>query len=224
VTSLQGAGYVAQALAALSAYMLARRRPGHIPAAVALALLATVNLLDAPIAAALTPARGEPWQGSGRVLVYLDGAINLANDAIVAGLPVAIAVAPERRRRAAAMVAGAWLLASVVLAALYPSPLVRGAGLQRIYIAAELIGLFVATVALITWARAGIAAKRSPEGVHAVALGMTLLDAAILLAPFSPWRAALFEAPYGGVQLIITAFFAVVTAAQVIAWWTISSG
>src|SRR5262249_13600694 len=52
------------------------------------------------------------------------------------------------------LVAGAWLLASVVLAALYPSPLVRGERLQRIYLAADLIGLFVAIVALARWARA----------------------------------------------------------------------
>jgi hypothetical protein len=51
---------------------------------------------------------------------------------VIAGLAVAVAVAPEQRRRAAAAVAGVWLLASVVLAALYPSPLVRGANLQRI--------------------------------------------------------------------------------------------
>ena len=44
------------------------------------------------------------------------------------------------------------------------------------------------------------------------------LDAGILLAPFSPWRSSLFDAPYFGPQLVIVIFFAVITAAQVIAW------
>src|SRR5215468_4304646 len=90
-----------------------------------------------------------PWRGPMRVLVYLDGAFNLVTSATVAGLAVAVASTPEQRRRAVAVVAAVWLLASVVLAALYPSPLVRGEGLQRIYIGADLIGLSVASVALV---------------------------------------------------------------------------
>ena len=48
--------------------------------------------------------------------------------------------------------------ASVLLARLYPSPIVRGAGLQQIYVAADLIALAVASLALIFEARADIAA------------------------------------------------------------------
>jgi hypothetical protein len=224
MTPLQAAGYLAQAFAAVSAILLARRRAEHVPAAVALAVLAVANILDAPIAAALTPYPVEPWQGAGRVLVYLDGALNLADYAAVAGLAVAVAVSPEGRRHAVGIVAVTWLLASFALAAAYPSPMVRGDGLQRVYFAADLIGLFVSTVACVTWARAGIRAERSPSGAQGVALALITLDAAILLAPFSPWRAALFSAFYGGVQLIIMLFFAVLTAAQVIAWLSISRG
>jgi len=215
--TLLTAAFVAQIVAAGSGVVLARRRAEHVPAAIALALLATANLLHAPLLAALRPLP-RPIEGSARVLVYLDGAISLAQYAIVAGLAVAVAAAPRRRRLAVGLVAGGWLLAAVVLAALYPSPLVRGAGLQRTYFAADLIGLFVATVALVTWARRAIAARRSPDGAYAVALGLVTFDAAILLAPFSPWRAALFSAPYTGPQLVITVFFAVVATAQVIAW------
>lgn len=221
MTPLQLAGYAAQALASVSALVLARRRQEYRPAAVALVLLAVVNLLDAPTAAALAPLP-RPIEGGARVLVYLDGAINLANYAVIAGFAVAIAVSQARRRAAVSAVAGVWLVASVVLAAMYPSPLVRGDGLQRVYFATDLIGLFVSTVALITSGRASIAAKKSPNGPYALALSLAALDAAILLAPFSPWRADLFSMPYGGIQVAITILFAVITTAQVTTWFNIS--
>ncbi len=212
MTPLQLAAYAAQGCAAISAHAVARRRPEYAPAALALAVLAAASWLDGVTAAGLSVAP------SSHVLVYLDGALNLATSAAVAGLAVAVAVAPERRRLAAAIVGAVWLLASVVLGALYPSPLVRGEGLHRVYFAADLFGICISTVALITWARAAIAAKRSPDAVASVALGLVTFDAAILLAPFSPWRGALFAAPYTGPQLVITVFFAVVATAQVTAW------
>ncbi len=107
----------------------------------------------------------------------------------------------------------------LALAVAYPFAVrLGGEGLRRVYFAADLFGLFVSTAALITWGRATIAARRSPNGVHAVALCLAILDGSILLAPFSPWRGALFTAPFGGVQLIITLFFATFSVAQVIAW------
>jgi hypothetical protein len=208
----------AQVLAAFTAILLARRRAEHRPAAVALAALAIGNILDTFVLLGLTPYPVEPWEGSARLLVYLDGALNLANYAVIAGLAVAVAATPEQRRRAAAVVAGVWLLASVVLAALYPSPLVRGANLQRVYLASDLIGLFVSIVALVGWARRGIAAKRSPGSVHVVALGLVILDAAILIAPLSPWRGSVFGASFDATQLIITVSFAALAAVQVILW------
>jgi hypothetical protein len=217
MTSLQAAAYAAQVLAAVLAILIARRRSEYVPAAVALTLLAVVNVLNAPIMVALHPLP-RPVEDSARLLVYLDGAINLAGYAILAGFCVTISVLPEQRRRAAAIVAAVWLLASVVLAALYPSPLVRDAGLQRVYFAADLTALCVSTIALVTWARAAGAAKRSPGGVHLLAYGLVFLDAAVLLVPFSPWRSVVFGAPYAGYQVAIAVFFAFVVAAEVIAW------
>jgi hypothetical protein len=164
-----------------------------------------------------------PLEGSARGLVYLDGAMTLAGSAILAGLALAIAVPPERRRLAIGVVAGAWLLTSIALAALYPSPLVRGAGLQRIYFAADLVGLLVAAGAVFVRGEANIAAKRSPDSAFIVALGLVLLTGGLLFAPFSPWRAALFDAPYFGPQLVIMVVFTVLAAAQVVAWKVRSS-
>ena len=129
--TLQGAALAAEVAAALTGVLLARRRGEHRPAAVALVLLVGAAALELPILAALRPLP-RPVEGAARVLVYLDGALYLAPIATVPGLALAVSVSPERRRAAVAAMAGAWLLASVVLAALYPSPLVRGEGLRRV--------------------------------------------------------------------------------------------
>ncbi len=217
MTSMQAVAYSAQVLAALAAFLLAWRHAPHRPAAVALVLLAAVSVLHAPIVAALHRLP-RPIEGRALALVYLDGADALAGYAILAGLPVALAAAPERRRRASAIVVGVWMFASVVLARLYPSPIVRGAGLQQIYVAADLIALAVASLALIFEARADIAAQRSPSSSSMVATALVILDGAILVAPFSPWRGDVFVVPYFGPQLVIAILFLFIAASEVVVW------
>ena len=153
-----------------------------------------------------------------------DGAAELACYATVAGLAVAIAVSEKHRRRAAALAVVAWALGSLALAALYPSPLVRGSSLQRVYFAADLIGLFVSAVAIVRWVQRNVAAKRSPNTASFIALGLVALDAVILLTPFSPWRGEIFGSDFSGIQLIFTIFFATFVAAQVVAWKRSSRG
>ena len=215
---------VAQIAAAASSIALARRRAEHVPAAVALVVLTVLSLGRGTLNAALPVCSGEPWQGAARVLVYVDGAAEMATYATIAGLAVAVAAGARRRRRAVAVTVAAWALASIVLGALYPSPIVRGVGLQKVYFVADLFGLFVSAVALVGWAQRGIAAKRSPDSSSMVALSLVALDGAILLAPFSPWRGALFGSDFAGIQVIVALFFAVFTAAQVIAWRFSSPG
>jgi hypothetical protein len=212
-----------QLAAAVSSIALARRRVEHVPAAVALVVLTGVGLARGPLRAALAPLP-RPVEGAARALVYIDGAAELATYATVAGLAVAVAVAVQHRRRALALAVAAWAFASIVLGALYPSSVVRGAELQRVYFAADLLSLFVSAVALVGWAQRNMAAKRSPDSASMVALALVALDGAILLAPFSPWRGLLFGSEFAGIQIIITMFFAVFTAAQVIAWRFSSRG
>jgi hypothetical protein len=222
MTSLLVAAYASQVFAALAAVALAGRHPPHRPAAVALVLLAASSLLHAAVAAVLRPMP-IPVEGAAVALVYVDGALALSSSAIIAGLPVALAVSPERRRRAGAIVAGAWLLVSIVLGALYPSPLVRGEGLRQVYVAVDLFALSVASLALIIEARADIAAGRRPSSASAVATAVIILDGGILIAPFSPWRGDLFGGPYFGPQLVITAMFVLIAGLEVIAWKLMSS-
>ena len=216
----------AQIAAAVSSIGLAKRRAEHVPAAVALVVLTAVALARGPLNDALSAATGTnaPRQGVDLVLVYLDGAAEMATYATIAGLALAVAFGAERRWRALAFTVGAWALSSVALGALYPSPMVRGEGLQKVYFAADLIGLFVSAAALVTWAQRNMAAKRSPDSASLVAMSLVALDGAILLAPFSPWRGALYGSDFSGIQIIITLFFTTFAVAQGVAWRFSSRG
>lgn len=208
---LQGAAIGAQVAAAVTAALLASRRPDHRPAAVALGLLVTSVVAELPVLAALAPLP-RPVEGAARALVYLDGALLLAGAAVVPGLALAICL--SKPRRAVAGVVVAWLLASVVLAALYPSPLVRGDGLRRIYLGADLTGLAVTAIALALWRRT----PRSPTPAHVVTLILVFLDLAVLLNPLGPYKAGLFGVPFDPVQVTILVGFAAVALYQGALW------
>jgi hypothetical protein len=62
-----------------------RRRAQHVPAAVALVMLAAVSLARGPLREALAPLP-RPVEGLGVVLVYVDGAAELALAALGARL------------------------------------------------------------------------------------------------------------------------------------------
>jgi len=96
--------------------------------------------------------------------------------------------------------------------------------LQVFYFGADLVGLFVSAAALVRWGQRLSAAKLSPDSASVVALGLVALDGAILLAPFSPWRADVYASDFSGIQLIIAMFFATFTVVQVIAWHFSSRG
>lgn len=213
--SLLAVALGAQIAAAVSSIALARRRAEHVPAAVALVVLAVVGVARGPLGAPLDASQGDPW-----ALIYVDGAAELATSAVVAGLAMAVAVTGNQRRRAFALTVVAWALGSIVLGIASPV----GQKLQRFYFAADLVGLCVSAAALVRWGQRLGAAKLSPDSTSVIALGLFALDGAILLAPFSPWRAVVFGSDYTGVQLVIAMFFAIFTTVQVIGWRSSSRG
>jgi hypothetical protein len=150
----------AQVLAAFFAILIARQRRTYLPAAIALSLAALMGIILGTVSLALQ-GLPVPYEGGARILFHIATASKLAGDAIIAGLAVAVAVAAERRRLAVGIVGGIWLVASVVIAALYPSPLVRGFGLARVHFASAVLGLCVATIAMVTRTRDAIAASRA---------------------------------------------------------------
>ena len=66
-----------QIMAAISSIALARRRVQHVPAAVALVVLTAISLARGSLRLALAPLP-RPIEGAARVLVYADGAAELA--------------------------------------------------------------------------------------------------------------------------------------------------
>ena len=215
MTPLQAAALAAELLAALAAVGLARRRAHHGPAAVALVLLFLANIARAPIASALLPPQAEPWEGLQRWLVYLDGALVLAAVVVTPGLALAVSLDGKREKIAGVGgVAGAWALASGGLAALYPSPAVRGAALAKLYLAADLVGLFLASAALVWWARL----RRSPDSAHIVAITFIVLDIAILITPYSPWRVGYFNGRAETPQVMTIVVFSGLAFVQGVLW------
>jgi hypothetical protein len=212
VTPLLASAYAAEIVAAVAGLALARRHPKHRPAAVALTLLAVLSLLGMPVREALGPPTVEPIDGVRRVFVYLDGARKLGVFAILPGL--ALATCSERPRRAVGALVAVWALASVVLAVLYPSPLVRGEGLRRVYLAADLLCLAGVAVAFASWARL----RRSPSSAHVVAVVLAFLDLATLINPLGPYRAGLFGVPFDPVQVTILVGFVAVALYQGVLW------
>jgi len=213
VTGLQAIVIASVALAAGSAVLAARRRADHRPAAAALCILLVANLAAIPLASnALLPPHADPWGGWMRVLVYLDGAVQLSSDATVAGLALAITV--NRPKRAVAAVAGVWALASVALAMAYPSPMVRGASLQKIYFAADLAGVLVAFGTIGSW----IFQRKAPRPVLWVATLITLSDLAVLLDPLSPWRGAQLVDRYEFAQVMLILLYVSLAIYQGVLW------
>jgi hypothetical protein len=213
-----------QVLAAVFAILIARLRATYLPAAVALTLIPALTILVTVIEI-LLHGLPVPYEGTARVLFHVEVAAKLAQDAVVGGLAVAVAVGPERRRLLVGCVVGVWVVASVIVAILYPSPLVRGLGLARVYFGSTLLGIAVGTLALVAQTRAGLAEKRSPTGAEMVGLFLVLLSVGVLLVPFSPWRAAPFPAEaFSGVQIFIAIMFGFILGTEVIAWWFIRLG
>ncbi len=83
---LQLAAFTAEVASAILAVLLARRRPEHRPAAVALVVLIVAVAARVLVYGALSPPADGPMVGAARTLIYLDGALQLATGAAVVGL------------------------------------------------------------------------------------------------------------------------------------------
>jgi hypothetical protein len=213
VDFLQASALAVEGTSALTAWAVARRRPDYKPPAVALTTLFALGVLGVPLDMnALLPPRAEPWTGWHLWLVYVDGAIKLASSAVVVGLAAFLCF--ENRRRALVIVGVVWAAASITLAVTYPSPMVRGANLQKLYFDADLIGLFAGFGALLTWA---ICERKAPSLAHIVTIFLLFCDGAILLTPLGPWRTDVFG-DFGPARLILLLMFATLTLFQGVLW------
>jgi hypothetical protein len=202
VTPLHAAAIASEGVAAVAGIVLAVRRREHVPAAVALSLLA--------VAAAVQAKTGsDPW------LVMVDRVVLLGEAAVPPALAVSVFLSPRLRRPVLACVVGAWLVVCLVVAVVPPpvaSPL-----MQRVYLGADLAGLAVSIASFVTWAW-WARGRASLGSAQSVAVALVLLDLGILLAPHSPWRSSVFASSFDVTQVTILTFFAVVATVEVILW------
>ncbi|MFT3765461.1 MAG: hypothetical protein QM820_08105 [Minicystis sp.] len=139
-----------------------------------------------------------PLTGGALLAAHADTALFLAWPAGIAATAVAVYL-----RRRPWIVAGAWAVAAIAIAAAYPST--RGDVLRRCYLAAELVALAVSFGAIGTWARL----RESVTLTRACVLLLVLFEMSTLLGPwlgdpFSTWWKAqiLYAMLYGGLIAI----------------------
>jgi hypothetical protein len=197
---------VAEFVAAISAMVLWRRRPEHRPAAVALAVFTAADTVRA-----FTDPALRPWNGN-RALFHVDVALALALQAVLPTLALVVCV--EHKRRAIGAMVAVWALVSTGCAVLYPSPLVYGEGLARIYLACDLIGLFISIVVFVRWVRE----RKALTSSHVVLLLFAAGDVSILLAPYSAWRGGIFNSYETAQFALLLVFLAMAIYQGVVLW------
>lgn len=203
--------------AALSAALVAWKRPEHRPVALFLGLCAVANDLarlalqrwaivparDAMRAAGLDPV-STPFTGWARVACDVEGALFLLWPAGLAALSVWLFA----KRRPWAVLA-AYLLAVAVL--VIGHPIFRYGGLRKAYLFAELAALMVSVGAFLRWFR-----TEAPRLPHVVASCILTIDLGLLL--LGPWKHGLFDA-WSLAQVMYSALYGVIVILQLGALW-----
>jgi len=201
-----GMPYLLAILAALLGIALGFRRAEFRPVAWFLGSMAALDVARAALRAAFDLGAPGPYVGVQRLAFHVDGVGVLAWPTALVAL--ALVVFSGRRPWLAL---APWIAVSATLAALYPSELVRGDGLRRVYLGAHMVALAAYVVTLAGWG-----AKRvKPDMEHAVVL---LLGAGELvrLVGFSGPVVAQWGAwmpPANGV------LYAVIVAVEGVALW-----
>lgn len=212
---LQRAALWAEFAAAIVAVLLARRHAAHRPAAIALVALVLTDVIRIPIHAALYPPPATPYGfGKLRLLFHLSTGFWLANVAVLPMLSMSVCLS-RRKGTAIKAVFVVWAVVTMCCALFYPHPRVYGRGLARIFLGAELTGLFVTIVAFVEWARR----RERPTTSHVVALLLAGADAVAILAPYSTWRLGFFER-YDTAQVVVLGFFGLIAAYEGVVWST----
>jgi hypothetical protein len=179
--------YTLSTLAMLLAWAVARRRSEHR----AVALLLTFGLASDAVRRLLwtlvpaPPLGAPPLQGLARVVGHLEHALFL-------GWPFGIAAVAvwTLARRQPRLVALLYLAAVACLVVSYPT--IRGEGLRRFYLAAELTSLLISLAALLP-ALGRIRQGEQPATVSMVSAGL-LIAGHFAAVVFGPYRFGLFGA------------------------------
>lgn len=169
-----GFQYIIAILAMILGILLARQRAAYRPVAAFLVLAVAIDLARAYLRARFDLGTPGPYEGARRIAFHAEEVGFLAWPAMLAGLALVV----FRHRRPWAPFA-LWGVVCAVLIALYPSNLVRSAGLQRVYLAAYVTGFAAVAAQGIAWWNAK-RDKPGPEQATMLLLG--LVDVARLAA------------------------------------------
>lgn len=175
-----GFPYWIAVVAALLAFVLARRRAEHRPIALFLGAMVAIDVARLYLRGAFGLDLPGPYTGVRRVAFHLDEAGFLAWPAGLIALVVTLFTG-----RRPWFVLAAWAGVCVTLIALYPSDLVRGASLQRIYMTAYLGALLAVIVGGLSWG----ARRLRPQSEHAV----VFVIGAIEIARLIPFHGSVYE-------------------------------
>ena len=202
--------YLLQLVAAVLAVTLARRRPEHRPVAWFLGAMTVIDwtrLVLARVADFDHAAR--PHVGAVRLAFHLDELGFLAWPAGLAAL--ALVLFTSQRPRPAFV---AWAVLGAALIILYPAEIVRGGGLQRVYLVAHLAALAVVGATLERWT-----AKRDDPGPERAVM---LVLAAVDVVRLVPYGGSIFASWASLVQPANVALYGTLAAVQGGALWVSS--
>lgn len=181
--SLTGLVQILQVASAIFAAVLARRTREYRPVAVFLCVVMSADLIAVVLATwALPPPQELPFEGLERVAFHADSALFLLWPTLLTGTALHVFL----RRPAWRLVLPLWAAVVAALVLLYPA--VRGAALQRWYLAVELAALAVTLGAIIQWAWW---TREVPRLQHVALLLIFAVDVASLIA--GPWRTDIYE-------------------------------
>ena len=183
--------WAADALAAVLAVLLARRRPEHRPVAAVILVTLAADLARPPLGlwgwmparAALAP--DVALSGSPRVAHHLDQVLFLTWPAGLAALS-ALVFLPHLRRRALRLVAAVYVATVAALVLSYPA---NRPALGFAYAAASLAGAVAVIAGAVVWGRR----RAYPGPEHTITLALGMLELALFADPFAPPAPAPFE-------------------------------
>ena len=181
--SLTGFVQILQFASAIFALVLACRTREYRPVAIFLCVVTSADLCAVTLATwVLPPPQELPLSGLTRVAAHIDSALFLLWPTSLAGTALQVFL----RRRAWQVVLPLWAAIVAALVLLYPA--VRGAALQRWYLAVELAALAVTLGAIVQWAWW---TREVPRLQHVALLLIFAVDVASLIA--GPWRTVIYE-------------------------------
>lgn len=207
------------AVSAWAAWILAHLDARHRPMAIGLGAWSALILLGQLLNATILATPG-PYTGLARAAFHIEEATRL----VTAALPPWMALAvlrkyppgPSKFRMWTNRVAGAAVVALVWAWLVIEYPALRGEGLRRVYLVAELAALLVACAAILSWLRRPRDLATAPRWYTTTPV-LVIVGADVFLLVVGAWRYGLFGDAYRVQQWGLLPLWGAVAAVQGVA-------